>query len=141
MTSAISAEWNSHQSRFARRWRISMMARKKLIMLTEDQLTSLESRLSQADDDPSLLAIMIKDRLLLEAALGADKRILSIDDRVRHQLRAHIARLPELRSIHWANPCTQDEQVVVWLQAGAPDDRDRQLGRRDEHAPLNPEVH
>jgi hypothetical protein len=108
-------------------------------MLQEDRLESLEQRLSRAADEDSLRAIMIKDRLLLEAALSSDKRILSLDDRVRDQLRAHIERLPELRSIHWANPRLQHEQVVTWLQAGAPDDRNRRLERQVEQNPADPE--
>lgn len=105
------------------------MARKKLIVLPEDQLSGLEERFSRSTADSSLLAIMIKDRHLLEAALSADERVLSNDDRVRHQLRDHIESLPELQTIHWVNPCSQEESAVEWLEQGAPDDRARQLRR------------
>lgn len=130
MTEAITEEWNQHQSVFARRWRGSMMARKKVVMLQADRLRGLEERLTKATPDPSIQAIVIKDRLLVEAALCADERILSNDDRVRRQLREHISSLRELANIHWVNPCADDESAVSWLEQGAPDDRARQLGRR-----------
>ena len=130
MIDAIGSEWNQHQSGFARRWRGSMMARKKLIVVPEDQLRSLKARFARSTADASLKAIMLKDRHLLEAALAADERVLSNDDKVRNQLREHIESLHELKAIHWVNPCTPDETAVAWLERGAPDDRSRQLGHR-----------
>jgi hypothetical protein len=129
MTDPIRAEWNRHQSGFARSWRGSMMARRKLVVVSDDQLRSLEERVARSTADVPLRAIMLKDRHLLEAALAADERVLSNDDRVRHQLREHIESLHELKAIHWVNPCTPDEAAVAWLEQGAPNDRSRQLGR------------
>jgi hypothetical protein len=106
-----------------------MLARKKLVVVPEDQLRSLEERFARSTADIPLQTIMLKDRHLLEAALAAEERILSNDDKVRHQLREHIESLQELKAIHWVNPCTPDETAVAWLERGAPDDRSRSLGR------------
>lgn len=128
MSESIRAEWDHHQSRFARLWRLSMMARKQIVPLNEDDLPDLGPRILKATSDESLQAIMIKDKHLLEAALIADKRVLSKDDKVRDQIRAHIQSLSEVRKILWCNPCEEKERVVDWLKQGAPNDRHREFG-------------
>ncbi len=47
-TEPIIAEWNRHQSNFARRWRTSMMARKKIKAIEIPPRLSLELRIEQS---------------------------------------------------------------------------------------------
>jgi len=128
MTAPIQEEWNKHQSRFARRWRTSMMARKKLEMVEVPSHHSLEKRVKLAVADIRVVAIIEKDRHLIEAALAADQRVASLDDEVRKHLQDHRSELPEVASICWVNPNIPAEGVIAWLESGAPADRFRTLG-------------
>jgi hypothetical protein len=137
MTSSIRAEWDIHQSRFARTWRLSMMARKKIQYVEVDPHHSLQRRLPRAAKDPSILAIMEKDRHLLEAALVTDRRVVSLDEKVREHFRAHQPALREVREICWVNPEFAEQELLAWLERGAPADRSLMLG----HLPTESEQH
>jgi hypothetical protein len=128
MTAPIRDEWNVHQSRFARAWRLSMVARKKLKFLEGDARRSLEKRFPRAVSDPFILAIMEKDRRLVEAALLSDRRVASLDRSVQTHFHNYRVNRPELRSICWVNPGTSDNDACEWLRSGAPADRIRMLG-------------
>jgi hypothetical protein len=128
MTEAIQGEWNKYQTRFARGWRTSMVARRKLIFIEVVPHLSLEKRIERTVADRYLAAVIEKDRRLIEAALATEKRLISLDDHVRKHLRDHHSHLAEVRSICWVNPCTPEEQVIAWLESGAPADRSRLLG-------------
>ena len=130
MTEDIQAEWNKHQSRFARAWRTSMVARKKIEFVEVAPHLSLERRIERAVVDTYLAAIVDKDRRLIEAAMVTEQRVISLDDHVRRHLQDHIAKLPEAHSICWVNPCIPDEQAVAWLEAGAPVERPRMLRKQ-----------
>ena len=65
---------------------------------------SLEKRIERAKLDQPLAAAIEKDRHLIEAALATDKRVASLDDRVRRHLRDHAAKLSEVPSMCWVNP-------------------------------------
>jgi len=71
---------------------------------------------------------MLKDLILIEAALASDKTVVSRDDTVRRLFRANLARLRALRPVVWVNPERPDEAAVDWLRSGAKPERRRQLG-------------
>jgi hypothetical protein len=128
MTTSIREEWSKHQTRFARRWQKSMMARKKVEFVEVAAHLSLEKRIQRAETDESLAAVMEKDRRLIEAALVTENRVASLDDRVREHFRDHHLKLPEVRAICWVNPDRPEEQAITWLASGAPAERSRMLG-------------
>lgn len=128
MTVPIREEWDKHQSRFARLWRLSMVARKKLSFIEITEQMSLEDRIIRATSDSFLRAMMEKDRHLIEAALASEHRVASLDDRIRVQFVTHGFELAEIQTICWLNPSLPEEEAVKWLRAGAPADRHRTLG-------------
>jgi hypothetical protein len=134
MTGPIQEEWNKHQSRSARGWRTSMVARKKVEFVKVAPHLTLEKRIERAVVDTHLAAIIDKDRRLIEAALVTEERVISLDDHVRRHLQDHVAQLPEVRPICWVNPTTPEEQAVAWLKAGGTAERSRMLG----HTPPPP---
>ena len=127
MTAPILEEWNRHQTRFASRWRTSMMARKKLEVLQVDVSNSLESRLSKVVSDPFILEIMDKDRRLIEAALIGDKRRLA-----RRQgsgpLQSSSKSVVRGSLICWVNPDVSHIEVCECYVSGAPSERKLSLG-------------
>jgi hypothetical protein len=128
LTNPIQDEWNRHQSRFARQWRKSMMARKRIVFADVVANVSLQKAIARVVSNKSIAAIIEKDRHLIEAALATDKRVTSLDDRVRRWLCEAGHRLPQVASICWVNPDLPDERTIAWLDAGAPDERSRRLG-------------
>ncbi len=107
-----------------------MMARKKIEWAEIAQQDSLQERIARALSDKSVAAIVEKDRHLVEASLRTDRRIVSLDNRVRNHLKDHSSLLSEVASICWVNPNSPDEAVIVWLESGAPADGFRRLGHR-----------
>ncbi len=107
-----------------------MMARKKIELVEVAPHLTLEKRVERTALTPDLTPVLDKDRCLIEAALVTEKRVISLDDRMRKHLQNHLSRLPEVRSICWINPCTPQEGAVTWLEAGAPSERSRMLGFR-----------
>jgi hypothetical protein len=127
-TGPIQEEWNRHQSRFARQWRTSMMARKKIDPVVVPSGFLLEKRIKRSVRDSTVVAIIEKDLRLIEAAIVTDKRVISLDEQVRRHLQAHRSELPEVCSVCWVNPNNLDEEVLAWLEHGAPIERSRMLG-------------
>ncbi len=71
---------------------------------------------------------MEKDAHLLEAAVATDGIVISKEKVVRALFRQAAVEIQEIRSVLWANPVLEGEQVVSWLQSGARVERSRTLG-------------
>jgi hypothetical protein len=127
MTDPIREEWKRHQTRFARRWQTSMMARRKVEFVEVAAHLSLERRITRAESDEAIAAVMEKDRRLVEAALVTEQRVISLDDRMREHLHNHVSKLPEVQSICRVNPNKGEERAIAWLESGAPAERSRML--------------
>ncbi len=78
MNPTIREEWNRHESRFTRKWRVSMAARHKALNDGPAALTGL--RLEQFPE--SARKAIEKDLCLIETALAADKEIVTLDRRL-----------------------------------------------------------
>jgi hypothetical protein len=126
---AIKTEWDRHQSIFARQWLVSMMNLRKLRSVKDELLEELRAAIEVHSPDKNVIRIMLKDVHLIEAALATDLRIASLDDTVREHFRRLAASHEPLRRVIWANPTIEVEQVIEWLEAGAPAQRSRQLKR------------
>ncbi len=105
-----------------------MMARRKVELVEIAARHSLETRIIRAELDEPVAAAIQKDRHLIEAALATDKRVASLDDRVRQHLRNHATKFSEALSICWINPNMPDEASTAWLESGAPAENPRKLG-------------
>ena len=78
MTTTLAAEWDRHQSLYAMRWRAEMRTRKKIdIADIQNEEVRRQIPLSKATQ---------KDLHLIEAALSADKIVISLDDRAQAAL-------------------------------------------------------
>lgn len=134
MTAEIRAEWDQHQSGFARRWRKSMVARKKLSYLKVDAGAheAARQRLVGVVRHSSLTGnqqdSVEKDLHLVVAALATDHRLVANDEIVRDLLNSLSSQATELASILWANPTRESEHALEWLEQGVPDEPSRRLG-------------
>ena len=123
-------EWNKHQSRFARRWRVEMTSRDLVRDIPSPVDSNLRTRLQSTveNQDPGVWKAMEKDCLLIEAALATGKIVLSFDEKVRGHFERSSKDVAELHSIMWANPSHPAEGVVTWILAGCERTQDRCLG-------------
>ncbi|MBI3412062.1 MAG: hypothetical protein HY301_01735 [Verrucomicrobia bacterium] len=127
-TPDIAAEWKRHASRYARKWRVQMAARKKLKETEALPVAGLESRVL-ASNDPGLLPEKItKDLHLVFAAVATESPVASHDGAIRRRLVNSLGKVPELNSVIWVDPANSDETPLDWLRAGAPSDKHRELG-------------
>ncbi len=128
MTHKISDEWRQHQSRFARRWRLSMDARKKVDRIILPDNLELKDKITNTTDNENDIDAMLKDFHLIEAALETDKTIISLDETVRTLYAQVSQQVGEIRDIIWVNPeRIAEEQPIPWLKTGAPSESHRQL--------------
>lgn len=116
---AIKAEWDKHQSAFASTWRVSMFNLGKLRTIPDEQSEAFRDAIHAHSTDEGVVAVMLKDAHLVEAAFAADGRVAALDDTVR----GHFARLAgtfeDLRAILWANPAAEGDECIGWLEGGA----------------------
>ena len=128
MTEKISNEWKGHQSRFARRWRVSMDARKKVDRIDSLEDNTLRDKIVTTTSDADEIAVMQKDFHLLEAALVTDQTIISLDQTVRELFAQASKRVGEIRHLIWVNlDQTEKADSIAWLQNGAPPEEHRRL--------------
>ena len=124
MTQEISNEWKRHRSSFARRWRVSMDARKKVYRVNAPVDEELRNKIEKTATNQDEIEDMQKDFHLLEAAWATDQTIISLEEIIRQLFARAAQRVGEIRDIVWVNPeRTEEEEPLVWLQNGAsPDD-------------------
>lgn len=124
---AIKAEWDKHQSPFAAQWLVSMMNLQKLRPVKDELSEELRNAIEEHSEDQNVVAIMLKDAHLIEAALATDLRLAARDDTARGHFSRLAATLDSLRRVIWVNPDIDDEQAIDWLENGARPERGRRL--------------
>ena len=127
-TQAIRAEWDKHQSIFTRRWLASMVARKQVCWINASADNQLRGDIEKHALSEKKRDAMLKDTHLVEAAMQADKIILSMDETVRHCFGEITHKIRLSAPITWVNPCISEETPIAWLQHGAPLEKERFLG-------------
>ena len=129
MTPEISDEWKRHRSDFARRWRVSMDARKKVYRINSPVDEELHDKIKRTATNPEESENMQKDFHLLEAALATNQTVISLDEVIRGLFAHASQRVGEIRDIVWVNPeRMEEEEPLAWLQNGAPPENHRKLG-------------
>ena len=135
MTATIQEEWNNHQSSFARKWRRSMVAKRKLVVFTPSQREDIRQGIGQQGVSDSKKTAMLKDCHLIEAALATNLCVISLDDTAKNLFSAMIISIADLRTVLWVNPVREHEEVIGWLKNGAPAEGARgQQWRLGNHA-------
>lgn len=139
ITPAITAEWNKHQSKFVSTWLTTMQRRGKVhypkmnLAIIDPLRDKIESITVREEDNTALIEranrdAMLKDFLLIEAAMLTDKTVISLDERARTPFKITAYLVIELQEIVWVNPGKQEEQPILWLKDGAKPDKERLLG-------------
>ena len=128
-TSEIAEERERHLSRFFRTWLVHMNGPKKVDDLGPVENPALRRRIRKrlrlkAKEYQALL----KDIFLIEAALVADKIVISREQEARRLLSQAAQELQEVRDITWINPDDLEFDCIAWLEQGAKPVKERFLG-------------
>jgi len=120
LTAAIHEEWSRHESVFAKGWRTSMFARRRVAAVDDGAIDGSRflAALGTAGATEKQVEAAAKDLLLVTAALASDERILSADDRAARLFGIAAASRGELRRLDWAPAA--DAGTIPWLAQGAP---------------------
>lgn len=129
-TPAIREEWNRHQSGYASEWRTSMAARRKTCILPDVQRPGIRRKAADTTTSDKDRGALLKDFRLISAALDSDHTIVSLDETARGLFSAASQATGELRNLVWANPSVVTEDLISWLQDGAPAEANRRLGHQ-----------
>jgi hypothetical protein len=125
----IKNEWDRHQSGFARRWRVSMVARKRVVFIQPERKEIVRTKIQRRIKNTNPRNAVLKDFHLIEAALDTDEVVSSLDLEAKELLKK-LAQdgLAEIVGIAWVNPARSEEGAIEWLKDGAELDPDRLLG-------------
>lgn len=110
LTEPIRSEWKRHKSRFSRKWWVSMYARRKVQDVNSEKINVDTTGLSSSDQNA-----IEKDMCLIEAALSADRIILSRDEAFPRALAKTRDGECLLKSVRWINPVVQGPEVLKTL--------------------------
>jgi hypothetical protein len=105
-----------------------MYARRKVCQIAscrDDRLRDSIGRVAASENER---LAMDKDCHLIEAALACDRTVISLDEARRRGFARAADSVAQLTTIVWVNPDRDDEEAIVWLEAGALPERKRQLG-------------
>ena len=135
LTRAIQEEWNKHQSIATSTWRRTMIAQKRMCLIHAPADTRLRQKVEQCASSENKRKAMLKDIHLMEAAIQADKIVISMDETVRNCFREITHKIRPMAYIAWVNPSIIEEKPIEWLQNGAEIEGKRLLGyRREDNA-------
>ncbi|MCI0640461.1 MAG: hypothetical protein L0Y72_05755 [Gemmataceae bacterium] len=107
-----------------------MLKLDKLRPVEETITSEIRDSIQEHCNDADILAIVLNDCHLIQAALAADLRVASLDEQVRGHLATLSAAVESLRPLIWVNPAVVEENAVEWLEKGAPDQKKRRLKPR-----------
>ncbi len=128
LTKDIQAEWNKHQSRVTLQWRRTMITQRRVCLLEIPTDSDLRNCIERCAPSDNKCKAMLKDVHLVEAALQADKIVISMDEVVRGCFHDLSHQAHQLKQITWVNPCQEHEHALNWLREGAEHVRERCLG-------------
>ena len=130
LTPAIATEWNNRFPKFAGRWLVQMKSRGSLVEVDDEPDTGIAGALRKLPVHPDILAIMLKDKHLLEAALLAHQTVLSMDETAYYHFYAAANAISQIRPVMWTNPERAVDDCVTWLISGARPETNRRIGIR-----------
>lgn len=113
--------WPFYASKRAMDWYTRMKRRRKVLWINLPQDSPLRHRVSvQAQALWPGIKQVEKDLFLIELALAADRRVISLNSEERDRFSQIAKDVPDLAKILWLNPAKED--VPEWLRNGAPDE-------------------
>ncbi len=119
LSQAIKSEWKTHRSEYARRWLTWMVGSRRFILVSPEPNPAVDTAIRSLLTETERAAAE-KDQHLIEAAVAASQRVLSLDSTARDCFSKVAMSAGELRAIHWGNP--ESVGCNEWVADGTPDD-------------------
>ena len=123
----MKGEWQLHQSVFSQTWLTSMRSLGKLTVIDDKPDDFLSETIRRSTSDENVVAAILKDAHLLAGAMRSDRRIASLDDRMRNHIARNLSPHESIMNLVWIDPTDDSEAAIGWLESGAPDDEPRKL--------------
>src|SRR5262249_28678079 len=108
MTEPIKSQWDRHASRFSTDWYLLMVRRGKVIWVNAADCGDIEHAIDELPIASFEQNLMKRDLLLVEAALGTSRRIVTLDSTVRDLFVAAESAIPRLQFLYWLDPTDGD---------------------------------
>lgn len=93
-----------------------MTARKKIFNIENPENQLFRDKVKEKAKSEKACNAMLKDMLLVEAALSSDKIVAARDRTVINFFEEISENIGEFREIYWINPCKNTEEVLEWLK-------------------------
>lgn len=123
----ILLEWKKHRSGYSLKWQRQMFSKRLIHKIEDTEILGFEDRIKEFANPPLSLNAMLKDCLLVKAAINTDKIVASLDEKSRKPFSTTSHFVSELKKITWVNPNVTSENVIQWLIDGAKDENKRFL--------------
>lgn len=131
MPPGLKDEWDRHQSLFASRWLTAMVSRRRVSFEDAPVAARMRREIERAAaPNAQGLRALRKDFHLVEAAIAADRTVVSLDEAVRELFRTAAATVAAIQKVVWVNPSRTAENPLGWLRDGARPESARMLGHR-----------
>jgi hypothetical protein len=128
ITADIQREWRNHFSSYSLLWLGAMQAKRKVVVCEPERRIELQKAMAAEGFTTIEEAAVLKDVLLIEAAVETDNAVVSLDEQARRLYIRLARRVPAIRSTVWVNPVRFEDRPIEWLRSGARLERDRRLG-------------
>ena len=113
VTPAIRDEWKRHMTDFSHKWLCSMHARRKIQQFAHVEVESVP--IDMAAYSNAAYEEIKKDLCLLEAALAADRIIVTRDEALKAALNEEPDGRALLRTVTWFNPVNDGPEALETL--------------------------
>ena len=114
-------EWRRQrvQPQFARQWLVEMERRQRVRRVGQVEPAAASAAVGTLADGHERKGPMAKDLHLVEAALMADRVVISNDNRARGHFRWLLAQVQGAWGVAWANPTEPADACLSCLNSGA----------------------
>ncbi|MCW5821649.1 MAG: hypothetical protein KIT34_02540 [Cyanobacteria bacterium TGS_CYA1] len=122
----LEAEWNRHESSFAKQWRSNMFKKNRIIRgndYSNEELSksigklSPKGRATENDFRKMDVKLMMEDLHLIEAALNHCKLVVSKDSTVRKLYSKATKHISTLKKISWYDLKTDADKFDAWKES------------------------
>jgi hypothetical protein len=124
-TELLREEWSEHSSGYARRWRRSMSARRRIAFAEGIQFSIHLDRACACLERESSREDLRKDFHLVRAALASDCTILSCEKNFPKYVAIASRSVRVLSTLYYGNPVADEMLCIQWIMDGARPVRDR----------------
>lgn len=121
------SEWHEHASSLSRRWRKSMVARRRIERAEGEEFGELLNRACACLAKNKWREAFVKDFHMVRAALATDRTILSKETEFPKLLAIAASSIRVFSTIVYGNPAIDGDDCVAWIASGAKPEETRRI--------------